>query len=452
MERGAAGQERDGFLRLLSLELVFSDLHTAEALSDEHFLAAMARFEAALAGASTSLVPREHAETIARACTEAKFDARRLAIEAREAGSLAIPFVRELTRQVPGEAARYVHLGATSQDVIDTAIVLCVNKASQRILELTRRVGNAAASIAERHRDTPMVARTLLQPATPVPFGWKAAVWLSLVARAYRAFGRAGQDAAVLQFGGAAGTLAAFGAEADAVADTLARSLGLRRPPITWHSGRDLFARLGAEAAILAGAAGKIARDVSLLMQAEVGEAFEPAAQGRGGSSAMPHKRNPAASLLALEAAQRAPGLAATLLAQLAPEHERGLGQWQSQWLTLRDLLGGTASALGAMAEVLEALQIDTVAMANNLEQTGGLAFSEALALHLARTHGKAAAHALTEKLCAQAVLEKRHLREVAKPVVPAGELEAIFDARRSFSGAHAMIERAIATWRETAP
>ena len=412
----------------------------------------MARFEAALARASSSLVPREHAETIARTCAQAKFDARRLATEAREAGTLAIPFVRELTRQVPGEAARYVHLGATSQDVIDTAVVLCVNKAAQRILELTRRVGNAAASIAEQHRDTPMVARTLLQPATPVPFGWKAAVWLSLIARAYPAFERAGHHAAVLQFGGAAGTLAAYGAQADAVADALATALGLRRPPITWHTGLDLFARLGAEAAFLTGAAGKIARDVTLLMQAEVGEAFERTAQGRGGSSAMPHKRNPAASLLALEAAQRAPGLAATLLAQLAPEHERGLGQWQSQWLTLKDLLGGTASALGAMGEVLEALQVNAAAMESNIELTRGLVFSEGLALPLAKTHGKAAAHALTEKLCAQAVVENRHLREVAKPVVPAGELEAIFDARRSFAGAHGMIERVIATWRETAP
>ena len=251
--------------------------------------------------------------------------------------------MRELTRQVPGEAARYVHLGATSQDVIDTAIVLCVNKASQRILEPTAR-RNAAASIAERHRDTPMVARTLLQPATPVPFGWKAAVWLSLAARAYRAFGRAGQDAAVLQFGGAAGTLAAFGAEADAVADT-PPDLG-SAPPADHlaQRARSLRSpRCGSRDSRRCG--GKIARDVSLLMQAEVGEAFEPAAQGRGGSSAMPHKRNPAASLLALEAAQRVPGLAATLLAQLAPEHERGLGQWQSQWLTLRDLLGGAASA-----------------------------------------------------------------------------------------------------------
>ena len=412
----------------------------------------MARFEAALARASSPLVPPEHAETIARICAQAKFDISQLAIEARKAGTLAIPFVRALTAQVPGEAARFVHLGATSQDVIDTGVVMCLNKAAQRILELTRRLGNAAAELAERHRDTPALARTLLQPATPVPFGWKAAVWLSLVARACAAFQRAAHDAALLQFGGAAGTLAAFGAEADAVAQKLADSLGLRRAPITWHSGRDVFARLGGETAILVGAAGKIARDVSLLMQAEIAEVFEPAGEGRGGSSAMPHKRNPAASLLALEAAQRAPGLAATLLMQLAPEHERGLGQWQSQWLTLKDLFGAAASALAAMAGVLEALEVDTSAMADNLERTRGLAFSEALALHLAKTHGKAAAHALTEKLCAQAVQEERHLREVAARVVPAAQLEALFDARRSFAGAHAMIERTLATWRETAP
>jgi 3-carboxy-cis,cis-muconate cycloisomerase len=452
VERSAAGPERDGFLRLLSLELVFSDPQTAEAFSDEQLLAAMARFEAALAQASDGFVPREHAATIAKACAGAQFDIGRLAEEARQAGTLAIPFVRALTAQVPGEAARFVHLGATSQDAIDTAVVVCLGKAAQRVLELTRLVGDAAARLAERHRDTPMVARTLLQPATPVPFGWKAAVWLSLITRAHQAFQRAARDASVLQFGGAAGTLAAFGVEGDAVADKLAGALGLRRAPITWHGGRDLFARVGVEAAILAGAAGKIARDVALLMQAEVGEAFEPAGQGRGTSSAMPHKRNPAASLLALEAAQRAPGLAATLLAQLTPEHERGLGQWQSQWTTLKEVFGCAASALAAMAPVLDGLEVSSAAMAANLERTRGLVFSEALALHLGKTRGKAAAHALTEKLCAQAVHENRNLREVAKAVVPAEELEALFDARRSFAGAHAMIERALATWRERAP
>ncbi|MCD6042320.1 MAG: 3-carboxy-cis,cis-muconate cycloisomerase, partial [Burkholderiales bacterium] len=173
--------------------------------------------------------------------------------------------------------------------------------------------------------------------------------------------------ACVLQFGGPSGTLSSFGERGEAVMAALARELELPPSLVPWHSTRDRFARLGAELAILAGAAGKIGRDVSLLMQPEVGEAAEAARAGRGGSSSMPHKRNPALSMLALEAAQRAPGLAATLLAQLTPEHERGLGQWQSQWFTLRELLGATASGAAAMADVLEGLEVNGKAMRDNL-------------------------------------------------------------------------------------
>lgn len=418
----------------------------------------MARFEAALARASAGFVPPEHARAIAQACEKASFDAPKLAADARRAGTLAIPFVKELTAQVPAEAARYVHFGATSQDVIDTAVVLCLREAGERILVLARRLGDAAARLAERHRDTPTVARTLLQPATPVPFGWKAATWLSLVGQSFAEFRRALDDASTLQFGGAAGTLAAFGQQGDAIANALARELNLRNPPLAWHSARDRFARLGAEAAILAGAAGKIARDVSLLMQPEIGEVLEPGGAGRGGSSALPHKRNPAASLLALEASLRTPALAATLLADLTPEHERGLGQWQSQLLTLRSLFCATASGVGAMAEALEGLEVRPEAMRANLERTQGLVFSEAVSLRLAQTLGKAAAHALTERLCAQAMREARHLREVLRHddevmrALPPAELDALFDARHAFGAAGSMIDRALATWRRTAP
>jgi 3-carboxy-cis,cis-muconate cycloisomerase len=429
-------------------------------LSDERLLAAMARFEAELARASAraGLISSENAEAIARVCQNASFDSRELALAARKAGTLAIPFVKELTARVPPEAARYVHFGATSQDVIDTAVALCLKDAAQRVAALARRLGDAAAELARRHRDTPTVARTLLQPAVPVPFGWKAAVWLSLLTRAVPRFQTALDDACVLQFGGPAGTLSAFGAQGDAIAQALAEALQLKNPVIPWHSAREGFARLGAEAAILAGAAGKIARDVSLLMQPEVGEAFEPAGAGRGGSSALPHKRNPAASLLALEAASRAPGLAATLLGQLTPEHERGLGQWQGQWFTLRGLVCATASGLAATTEVLQGLEVRPEAMAANLERTQGLVFSEAIALRLAQVLGKSAAHALTEKLCARALHEGKHLREVARgdaqvtSVVSTTELDTLFEAERSFGSAGLMIDRVLATWRETAP
>jgi 3-carboxy-cis,cis-muconate cycloisomerase len=287
-----------------------------------------------------------------------------------------------------------------------------------------------------------------------VPFGWKAAVWLSALARARGRLPAALAQACVLQFGGAGGTLSAFGAQGEAVAEALAAELDLARPAIPWHSARDAFARLGAEMAILAGTAGKVGRDVSLLMQPEVGEAAEPAVAGRGGSSSLPHKRNPAGSLLALEAALRAPGLAATLLAQLAPEHERGLGQWQSQWFTLRDLACAAASGTAAIAAVLEGLEVDTAAMRRNLERTRGLVFSEAVAVRLARTLGEAAAHRLTEKLCAQAQREGNTLEQAlradpeAARAIPAQEIADLLEAESAFGSAPAMIARTLAEWQ----
>ena len=340
-------------------------------MSDEKLLAAMARFEGALARASArqGLLPAAHAEIISRVCQGAQFDTAALAREGR-AGTLAIPFVKQLTAQVARvspEAARHVHAGATSQDVIDTGAVLCLKPACARVAELAVRLGDAAAELARRHAATPTAARTLLQPALPVTFGWKASVWLSMVARTLPALRRAAESACVLQFGGPSGTLSSFGERGTAVMAALAHELQLSATLVPWHSARDRFARLGAELAILAGAAGKVGRDVSLLMQPEVGEAAEAAKAGRGGSSSMPHKRTPALSMLALEAAQRAPALAATLLSQLTSEHERGLGHWQSQWFTLRELVCATASGTAAMADALEGLEVHEQAMLANL-------------------------------------------------------------------------------------
>jgi 3-carboxy-cis,cis-muconate cycloisomerase len=443
-----------------ALQHAFWDEACAQALADGRLLAAMARFEAALARASVQagIVPEAAAKTIGDVASRAQFDATALARAARRAGTLAIPFVKRLTEQVAAaspDAARYVHFGATSQDVIDTGVVLCLVAAAERVLALSRRLGGAATVLVKRHTRTPMAARTLLQPAVPVAFGWKVAVWLSMLTRSHAGFRAAASEACVLQFGGAGGTLSAYGDKGDAVATALAADLGLPRAAVTWHSARDGFARLGAEAAILAGAAGKIARDVSLLMQPEVGEVAEPAREGRGGSSSMPHKRNPVGCLAALEAAQRVPGLAATLLAQLSPEHERGIGQWQSQWFTLRDLLCSCASALDAMGDVLEGLQVDAAAMRANLDRSRGLVYSENVSISLSRTLGKQAAHALTEKLCEAVVREGKTLAEVtradpqASGAIGAEEIAGLFEPERCFGASAAMIERALADWSQ---
>ncbi|HJY75076.1 MAG TPA: lyase family protein [Burkholderiales bacterium] len=409
----------------------------------------MARFEGALAAASASngVFPASHAETIGKVCDDASFDVPFLAKQARIAGALAIPFVQALTQKVAAvssDAARYVHFGATSQDVMDTAAVLCLREACERISTLAVDFGDASATLAKRHADTPMLARTLLQPAAPVPFGWKAAMWLAPVARSCPRFRSASREACVLQFGGAAGTLAAFREKGQEIGRAIGKELGLETAP-TWHSARDAFARLGAEAAILTGLAAKVARDVTLLAQPEVGEAAEPALAGRGGSSSMPHKRNPAGCLLALEAAARAPGLAATLLGELAPEHERGLGQWQSQWFTLRELTGACASGLAAMSEVLQGLAVYPEAMAANLQRMNGFVFSEALALRVSR--------AVADRLCAQARRERRNLLDVARADAEVTkrlrkeDLEALFEPRSQFGSAGTAIERVLSGW-----
>ena len=409
----------------------------------------MASFESALARASAEcgVVPAAHAQTIAQVCGQARFDVKGLASSARQAGTLAIPFAQALTEKVAAvsaEAARYVHFGATSQDVIDTAVALCNRTAGKRLLELARETGDAAATLVRRHEATPMLARTLLQAAAPVPFGWKAAMWLAPLARTLPRLRAAYDDACVLQFGGASGTLSAFGARAADVAESVARELRLARRP-TWHSARDGFARYGTELAILTGVLAKIAGDVALLMQTEVGEVSEPAGAGRGGSSSMPHKRNPALSMLALEASRRVPGLAATLLNQLQAEHERGVGQWQSQWLTLRELVGAAASAGEAMRDVLTGLEINAQAMRANIERMQGLVFSEALALRTSRV--------ITERLIAQAVREKRHLRDVARAdpeatrLLKPAEIDALFDPAASYGGAPAMMEEVLSDW-----
>ncbi|MSP96312.1 MAG: adenylosuccinate lyase family protein [Betaproteobacteria bacterium] len=446
-----------------ALQHMFWDTDCADALSDARLLTAMARFEGSLAAASVAsgLVPDAAAKVIAQVAATAQFDPEALATAARLSGTLTIPLVKQLTAMVAAkssDAARYVHFGATSQDTMDTAVALCLVPATDRLLFLSTRMGNAAAAIAKRHARTPSVSRTLLQPAVPVPFGWKAAVWLSMIARAHSGFRTVARAACSLQLGGASGTLSAYRGKGDAIADSMAIELGLVRAPVTWHSARDGFARLGTEAAILAGGAGKIARDISLLMQAEVGEASEPASAGRGGSSAMPHKRNPVGCLAALEASQRAPGLAATLLAQLAPEHERGIGQWQGQWFTLRVLLCSTGGALAAMAEVLEGLTLDERAMRANIDRTRGLVFSENVSLYLSRTLGRQAAHALTEKLCEAAVREGKTLAmtlrdDPAGKAMSATDLDELFDPESCYGSAPAMIERALAEWvRSTAP
>jgi 3-carboxy-cis,cis-muconate cycloisomerase len=389
----------------------------AAAFGDRARLQGMLDFEAALARAEAEIgvIPFGAGEAIGRACVAGRFDLAALAVETAAAGNPAIPMVKQLTALVAAsdpESARYVHWGTTSQDAIDTGLMLQIRTALELFDSDLRRLRAALARLAETHAKTVMIGRTLLQQAVPVTFGLKAAGWLSAVERCQARLAEAGRSTRVLQFGGAAGTLAALGECGLDVAAAVAQRLELDLPDMPWHSSRDRLADLGAALALLVGALGKIARDLSLLMQTEIAEAFEPAGEGRSGSSTMPHKRNPMACAIALAAATRIPNMLATLFAAMPQEHERGLGGWHAEWETLPQMFLLASGALRRMADAIEGLKVDPKRMRDNLDATRGLIMAEAVTMALGERVGRLEAHHLVEKASRRAVEQSIALRE----------------------------------------
>jgi 3-carboxy-cis,cis-muconate cycloisomerase len=427
-----------------------------ETFSDPARVQGMLDFEAALARAEArvGVIPASAAAAIAACCSADRFDVAALARDAALAGNLAIPLVKQLTTQVrqqDADAARFVHWGATSQDTIDTGLVLQLRAALGRIEAELDRLAQALASLADQHRGTPIAGRTWMQHAVPTSFGLKAAGWLDAVLRDQARCGELDARALVLQLGGAVGTLAALGDRGADVAAALAEELKLPLPDLAWHAHRDRVAEVATTLGLCAGTLGKIARDIALHTQTEVAELHEPAAEGRGGSSTMPHKQNPVASAVVLAAATRVPGLVATMLSAMVQEDERGLGGWHAEWETLPELVGLTGGALHHLTEVMTGLRVDTARMAANLEATRGLVFAEAVQMALAEKTGRAAAQRLLEAACRRAQAEGRHLRElletdptVSRHVSPE-ELERLFDPRRYRGVTDLLIDRVLA-------
>ena len=385
---------------------------------DATYLQHMLDFEAALARAeaATGVIPASAAGPITKACKAESFDLDALAEAATRSGNLAIPLVKALTASVAradADAARYVHWGATSQDVIDTAAMLTLRAAIDALLADLDRAIAGFAKLAKQHRATAMVARTWLQHALPMPFGLKLAEYAAALHRSRARLQRMRKETLALQFGGAAGTLAALGDNGWRVAEKLAQELELPLPDAPWHTHRDRMAEAASVLAILAGTCGKIARDVSLMMQTDVAEAFEPSGEGRGGSSTMPHKRNPVAAATALAAATMAPNLAATIFAAQVQDHERSAGPWHAEWPTLPMLLLVTSGALAAIVDIAEGLEVDAARMRVNLDATHGLIMAESVTMALAEKIGKSEAHHLVEAASKKAVAEKKDLRDV---------------------------------------
>jgi 3-carboxy-cis,cis-muconate cycloisomerase len=410
----------------VSVSIFDSFLTTPEMIAifdDTAVVQAMFRFEETLARAQAAegVIPESAARAIAGVCNAQLYDIPALVHASRRAGSLAIPLVKELTKTVAlfnQESASYVHWGSTSQDVIDTGMVLVTREALQLLDQGLQTLIESLLELAEQHLATPILARTLMQPAQVTSFGFKLAGWAAPLVRARMQLRETAQRALQLQLGGAVGTLAVMGAKGGAVAQRMAEDLGLVVAEAAWHTQRDEWVRLGLEVAVLSGSLGKIATDLSLLAQGEIAELAEPSGNGRGGSSAMPHKRNPVSAMIALAAATRTPQSAAALLASMGQQHERGLGNWQAELAAWPGLFLSAHGALNAMAEAMAGLQVDNARMLRNIEALQGLVFAEAVSIYLAGAIGRPQAHSLMEQLTQQALAEGRQLAEVVADAV----------------------------------
>ena len=445
--------------RMALLDPLFGSAAMGEVFSDAARLQRMLDFEAALARAEAGcgVIPAAGAEAIASKCKVDLIDAAAIAAATAVSLNPAIPLVKQLTALVAKddpEAARFVHWGATSQDANDTALVLQMRQAFDILQRDLDSLSVGLISLAQKYRSTPIAGRTLMQHALPTTFGVKVAGWLDAINRHDERLMGIRVRALVLQFGGAVGTLAALGDKGLQVGEALAAELRLGLPTMSWHTARDRVAEVATTLGLLTGSLGKMARDISLHMQTEIAEIFEPAGEGRGGSSTMPHKRNPVSGGVVLSAATRIPGLVSTMLSAMIQEDERGLGDWHAEWETLPEIFRLTAGALHQMATIVPHLEVDAARMRRNLDATHGLIFAEAVTMALASHIGKSAAHQLVEEVSRQTLASGRHFREVlgqnraVTDCLSAAELDRLFVPENYLGVAEELVDRVIAASR----
>ena len=423
----------------------------AAATSDEVWLRALLDVEAALARAQArvGIITAADAEAIERACRTATFDIDAIGTEAAATGTPVVPLVARLRAEVGEPASAQVHRGATSQDVIDTAAMLVSRAAITAVVEDIDGASDSAARLAAAHRDTIISGRTLLQHALPTTFGLKAAGWMTGLDEAAARLREVASRRLAVQLGGAAGTLAAFGSRGDEAVAAFAEELGLARPVVPWHTERTRIGELATALGVAAGAVAKPARDVVLLAQTEVGEVRE-GVPGRGGSSAMPHKRNPVAAVSALAAAQQAPGLVATLLAAMVQEHERAAGAWHAEWAPLRSLLAAVGSGAAWLADCLEHLEVDEERMAANLARSGGLILTERIVAELGARIGRSEAEKVVTSAVQDAEAGGRPFDAVFRervgrfPQLAGLDIDDLLDPRRYLGSAASLVDRAL--------
>jgi 3-carboxy-cis,cis-muconate cycloisomerase len=434
---------------------LFSTPEMTRIFSPAEQLRAMMRFEWAL---TCALEKQGLAAPGSGAVLESLLDAgfvelESLQREARDAGNIAIPFVRQLTAAVryrDEAASSAIHLGATSQDVLDSALVLEMGDALNLLKAAIERLDRALAAQIGAHRETLLAGRTWLQAGPPTTLGLKLAGTLDALRRSRDRLRAAEERALVLQFGGAVGTLAALGSAGGAVSAELARVLGLREAEVPWHTQRDRLVEMVQALAILTGSLAKFARDIALLMQSEIAEASESKDEQRGGSSTMPHKHNPVACAAIIAAQARMPGLVATMLHAMPQEHERGLGLWQAEWEIVPEAFRLTAAALAYSIDVAEGLVVDAARMRANFDALLGVSMAEAVSTALVAKIGRTAAHELLRDATRRTQTEKRHLGEVLKelPEVNAHlseeEIDRLMDPRAYLGSAQRFIARVL--------
>ncbi len=440
----AAALAGGGLLRPL-----LADAGIDAGLSDSALLQAMLDVERDLAGvlAELGVVPSAAAEAIAAACRAERYDIRALGHAGVADGNPVPALVRELTAAVPAEARPWVHHGATSQDILDTALMLLARAAGAKTAAALGVAADTCAGLARTHRGTLMPARTLGQQALPTTFGLKAAGWVSGLDAAGARLRQVLDEALAVQLGGAVGTLAGLGEAGIAAVSGLASRLELSEPALAWHTDRQRILELAGALAAVIVATGKVALDVELLAQTEVGEVTLGAG---GGSSAMPHKRNPVPAILIRAAAVRAPGLLATLHAAAAQEHERAAGGWHAEWDVLRELLSLAGGAAARMAALLHVLHVDAARMRANLDSTCGLPLSEAVAARLAPSLGRADAHEVVRRCARLSVESGQAFRAVlvddeqVRAVLSEHDVDEALDPACWLGATNALIDRAL--------
>ena len=426
---------------------LFATAAMREAFSDQARLAAMLEAEAALARvqARLGLVPDALAPAI-EAVRADSLDAAALGEQTALSGVPTIPFVRAVQARLPKELEQSFHKGATTQDILDTALALQMRTALALVTADLGTVMDGLASLAAEHRATPCVGRTYGQHAAPLTFGFKVAVWLAGVADLAERLPELRRRLLVASLGGPVGTLAGLGEHGPAVADGFAQALGLGAVPIAWHTRRAGMAEAGAWLAALMGALAKMATDVANLASTEVAEVAEPWVPGRGGSSAMPHKRNPVSCTVILAAASAAKGHVTTLLDAMASAHERPVGLWHAEWHALPSLFGLASGALHEAASLAQGLVIDAPRMRANIEQTRGLLFADAAAARLSPRLGREAAHARIEQAADEVRRTGDTLQAVLArdPALHGADLAAAFDLGPAMAASGPWVDRAL--------